>query len=428
VTALALLLSSTLSSTTAAAAVQAAAILPVPGLVITDTARNNTVSAQSNTGVHAYNALDQESWTSVQSSTAELITYKIQLAAPGNQQANADMSKFKLIRNVRREDLVEATRMTLLYGSSDPETYAGQTFAETSTKTLSLLNSGTDVPFVLGVNDYTGSPLDSAAAGMAKSAGDKGSGAGNQGPLSANTLSSAFMMLGMGRVYYRGTLHRAEAGPVTVSVLVNGERVNLPSIHAAGTFTTTSKPPQQAEFWWLNNPAYPLMLKWSFATASSLVTRIDLPLGGGGGDSATGAGGGGGGGGGGAIAEMRDRLGKACRLELWGVYFNTGSAQLLEESQPALKAVAQVIKQSNDPLFTIEGHTDNIGTAQYNQDLSERRAAAVRQALDTQFGVPAGRLTAKGYGLTRPVETNATVEGRARNRRVELVRPCAAGH
>ena len=55
-------------------------------------------------------------------------------------------------------------------------------------------------------------------------------------------------------------------------------------------------------------------------------------------------------------------------------------------------------------------------------------AAAVRQALVTQFGVTAGRLTAKGYGLTRPVETNATVEGRAHNRRVELVRPCGASH
>jgi outer membrane protein OmpA-like peptidoglycan-associated protein len=125
---------------------------------------------------------------------------------------------------------------------------------------------------------------------------------------------------------------------------------------------------------------------------------------------------------------MATQLDKSCRMELWGIYFNTGSAQLLEESQPTLKTVAAVIKQSRESAFTIEGHTDNIGTADYNQDLSERRAAAVRQALVTQFGVTAGRLTAKGYGLTRPVETNATVEGRAHNRRVELVRPCGASH
>src|SRR6202011_3397818 len=95
---------------------------------------------------------------------------------------------------------------------------------------------------------------------------------------------------------------------------------------------------------------------------------------------------------------------------------------------PTLKTVAAVIKQSKESAFTIEGHTDNIGTAGYNQDLSERRAAAVRQALVTQFGVTAGRLTPKGYGLTRPVETNATVEGRAHNPGVSMGRPCGARH
>jgi OOP family OmpA-OmpF porin len=86
--------------------------------------------------------------------------------------------------------------------------------------------------------------------------------------------------------------------------------------------------------------------------------------------------------------------------------------------------VSKLIKQSKFALLTIEGHTDNIGTAQYNQDLSERRAEAVRKSLVTDYGVPESRLTSKGYGLTRPVETNATPEGRAHNRRVELSRPC----
>jgi OOP family OmpA-OmpF porin len=107
-----------------------------------------------------------------------------------------------------------------------------------------------------------------------------------------------------------------------------------------------------------------------------------------------------------------------------GIYFNTGSAQILDESRPTLTAVAKLIKESKFALLTIEGHTDNIGTAEYNQDLSERRAEAVRKSLVADFGVPAARLTAKGYGLTRPVETNATSEGRAHNRRVELSRPC----
>jgi outer membrane protein OmpA-like peptidoglycan-associated protein len=393
------------------AAVDAAAIRPVAGLVITSTEHSNTVAAQSR-GVQSYNDLDKEEWTSVQTNAPDFITYKIQLSAPANQQADADMKRFKLIRKVRQEDLKESNRMTLLLGSDDSETYAGQTFAETSAKTLALLKSGTEVPFVLGVRDYTAGILDAAVAESAKKAPQ------SQGPVSAGDLSNAFFLMNSGRDYYRGKLHRVEPGLVTLPVLVNGERTTLPAVHAAGTFTVGSKPPQQAEFWWLDNPAYPLMLKWNFAAANSLVTKIDFPR-----DSD----GGGGSGTGSTASNMAEQLDKSCRVQLWGIYFNTGSAQLLEESQPTLKTVAAVIKQSKDAVLTVEGHTDNIGTADYNQDLSERRAGAVRQALVAQFGVPANRLTAKGYGLKRPVETNATVEGRARNRRVELTRPCAAG-
>jgi len=73
---------------------------------------------------------------------------------------------------------------------------------------------------------------------------------------------------------------------------------------------------------------------------------------------------------------------------------------------------------------TIEGHTDSIGGAKSNQLLSERRAEAVRARI-IKAGIAAGRLNAAGYGATRPRESNATVEGRARNRRVELARNCS---
>ena len=74
--------------------------------------------------------------------------------------------------------------------------------------------------------------------------------------------------------------------------------------------------------------------------------------------------------------------------------------------------------------IAIEGHTDNVGTDAYNQDLSTRRAAAVKSALVTDFTVAASRLTTAGFGEGRPRETNETIAGRARNRRVELVRDC----
>ena len=149
------------------AAVDAAAIRPVVGLVITSTEHSNTVAAQSR-GVQSYYDLDKEEWTSVQANAPDFITYKIQLSAPANRQADADMKRFKLIRKVRQEDLKESNRMTLLFGSDDSETYAGQTFAETSAKTLALLKSGTEVPFVLGVRDYTAGILDAAVAEAAK--------------------------------------------------------------------------------------------------------------------------------------------------------------------------------------------------------------------------------------------------------------------
>jgi OOP family OmpA-OmpF porin len=93
-----------------------------------------------------------------------------------------------------------------------------------------------------------------------------------------------------------------------------------------------------------------------------------------------------------------------------------------------LKKVAALINASGDATLTIEGHTDNIGSAEYNQTLSEQRAGAVREALVARYAVPPTHLSAKGYGLTRPVETNDTYEGRAHNRRVELSRACAAAH
>lgn len=396
----------------------ASAIRPMVGLVITHTEHSTLVVAQSS-GLHGYNNLDQENWVSVTEVTPEDISYKFRASAPTNQQAQADANKFQVQRKVRRADIEQSTRMTLLESTLDPLMYAGQTYAETSTKALALLKSGADVPFVLGVNDTVGGFLGAVAqAGGAVAGGTANSPLGSVG--------AAMSMLGSARTYYRGALRRVESGPITISVVINGVRTNLPAIHAAGTFAFGSQPPQHAEFWWLDNPAYPLTLKWVFGTIDSLVTRIDFPL-----ESSVEASDQGnagtlgpGGSSGSGLAKLSAQLDKSCRAEVSGIYFNTGSAQILDESHPALAAVAKLIKQSKFAALTIEGHTDNIGTAQYNQDLSERRAEAVRKSLVTDFGVPEGRLTSKGYGLTRPVETNATPEGRAHNRRVELSRPC----
>jgi outer membrane protein OmpA-like peptidoglycan-associated protein len=113
-------------------------------------------------------------------------------------------------------------------------------------------------------------------------------------------------------------------------------------------------------------------------------------------------------------------------MELPGIYFEFNSAALAPASDNAIAALADVLKRHADWSGTIEGHTDSIGGGKANQLLSERRAAAVRARLITD-GIVASRLKAAGYGASRPRETNTTIEGRARNRRVELARDCNGG-
>ncbi|MDY7232352.1 OmpA family protein [Hyalangium rubrum] len=108
------------------------------------------------------------------------------------------------------------------------------------------------------------------------------------------------------------------------------------------------------------------------------------------------------------------------RLVLNGqVFFETGSATAPENSR-VLDRAAQVLQEHPEiPLVVIEGHTDAVGGPDYNQALSKERAEAVRRYL-IERGVPADRLRARGFGAARPVDTNATEQGRESNRRVEV--------
>ncbi|MBV9344239.1 MAG: OmpA family protein [Gammaproteobacteria bacterium] len=396
---------------------EASDIKPRPGLILT-----NTVFATVNAGGSSFGYMDTEDHFTLSAVGADGLTYQIKMSAPGNEKVEELARRLKWPRHVRAEDLETSSRMTLLYASTDPENYGGQTFAETSKKVLAALKAGGPVPFVFG--PYEGArgdanPLAAVGQGGGAKAAPPKPGAGGS-PLIPDMGAMFHMLFGSARHYFRGNLQRVEPQDVQVPVLVNGVRVDLPAVHAAGMFTFGQEEPLRAEVWWLDNPQWPLTLHWIFGPASDLITRIDWPEGEGGAAGAAGAAGGG-------VQAMAAQLAsKSCRVELHGVYFNSGSAVLLDESEPMLRQVAELVKASPAAQLTLEGHTDNIGSAEYNQGLSERRAAAVRDALVGRFGVPAGRLSAKGYGLTRPVESNATVQGRARNRRVELTRPCAA--
>lgn len=101
------------------------------------------------------------------------------------------------------------------------------------------------------------------------------------------------------------------------------------------------------------------------------------------------------------------------------VYFETGSAKLKATSTPALTQVVNIMKNNTDATITIEGHTDNVGSAQLNQKLSQDRAASVKKFLVGK-GIAESRITTAGYGFDKPVAPNTTAAGRAKNRRVVM--------
>ncbi|MEN6421618.1 MAG: OmpA family protein [Smithella sp.] len=103
------------------------------------------------------------------------------------------------------------------------------------------------------------------------------------------------------------------------------------------------------------------------------------------------------------------------------VQFDTAKAVVKEKYYDDIKRVADFMKEYPETSASIEGYTDEIGTKEYNQKLSEARANSVRQYLIDKFGIDGSRLTARGYGEDNPIASNATVEGRRQNRRVEAV-------
>jgi outer membrane protein OmpA-like peptidoglycan-associated protein len=103
------------------------------------------------------------------------------------------------------------------------------------------------------------------------------------------------------------------------------------------------------------------------------------------------------------------------------IHFETAKAEIKPDSRPQVEQIAALMKANPAVRLGVEGHTDDVGDAQSNQALSEARAKAVVLAL-VGLGVSAGRMEPAGFGESRPVADNRTEEGRARNRRVELVK------
>ena len=120
--------------------------------------------------------------------------------------------------------------------------------------------------------------------------------------------------------------------------------------------------------------------------------------------------------------KLYDALSAEGRVTTQGIFFDTGSDRITPESTPTLKEIGQMLKDHADLRIRVEGHTDNVGGADTNKALSEKRAASVKNFLVETYGIDASRVETAGFGPDQPVAANDTAEGRQMNRRVELVK------
>jgi len=219
-------------------------------------------------------------------------------------------------------------------------------------------------------------------------------------------------------VAWRGTLTRVEPNDVPFPLIINDERVNVPSIHVradmmkvienAGIGGPGRPGPrdQPAEAYILDDPNAPVMLSWmlganikEYDSFKVQLVRVTYP-----GDKPT----------------IEQQLEKNRKAITWGINFDFNSDTIRQVSEPVLKEIARAMSDRPDWKLNVTGHTDNIGGHKYNLELSQRRSAAVKKALVDRYRVNPNRLSTSGDGDSAPIDTNDTLEGRARNRRVEL--------
>ena len=307
-------------------------------------------------------------------------------------------------RNVLRSDLASADHFARVFEPPPAvaETVPGTTAIGVSAAVLKALKTRGSVDFTTYMAAFDAVPLTSADA-------------------TAGQLMDPRQ---------HGTLQRVEMQPVPVSVILNGRKALLPAIHAKGVLGV-----DDAEFYFLDNPDNALVLRYAVGNDHLTVIKINSP----GGDDAAAGGGGAGGGagsagnsgsssagagvGGSSVADLEQSLADKRHVDIYGIYFSFNSDIIRPESEAVLRQIATLLAKHPDWKLQVDGHTDSIGGAPFNLDLSKRRAAAVKKALVERYQIAPARLQTDGFGLSRPNAPNDTLEGRALNRRVELFRP-----
>ena len=307
-------------------------------------------------------------------------------------------------RTVRAQDLQTAHDYMQWFGPNEPEVIPGTTAISISREVLAELKGKGETQFsfrVGGLKGMAGSWL--GALGQMAGGGAPGA------PKETKDLAD------MGKA--ECALKRVGDGLTSFPVLLNNQRVSLPAVHAQ-----CSTDDGLADFYFLDDLDNPLALAWKLAGSDTLqLVKISYPqqpppVAQNSGSSSAPAGSGAGG------QQIEQELKQRGQAEVYGIYFDFASDKIKPESEPVLGEIADALNHNPAWKLRVEGHTDNIGGDDYNLDLSQRRAEAVKLTLVSRYHIAADRLTPQGFGATRPKEPNDTLAGRARNRRVELVR------
>ena len=322
---------------------------------------------------------DYESIKTIASADARGIAVAYSAQVPTGR---GSLRNWKMRRVMLREDLGTATFYAHYFHTNGSDTIPGSTTLGVSTAVLrSLKRTGAaEITLVEGVNHAY--------------------------PANRSTAPNLYD--------YEETWKLRLVGKEPVRVTVNDAMVSLPTIHARGSYLGA-----KVDFWFLDDEENPLALEYRFASGGDVLSeawhlrtvKITWRCAGSNRTKAEER-----------ILRLERALREQRRAVVYDLFFDFNSERIRAESEPTLREIAEVLRRNPDWTLSIEGHTDNIASDQYNLDLSSRRAAAVKAALGTQFRVAGARLTTAGLGESSPRDRNDTLEGRARNRRVELVR------
>jgi len=205
----------------------------------------------------------------------------------------------------------------------------------------------------------------------------------------------------------------------TVIHPLDPHRLTESQLKFAGIMKTVGKSPlpkkrrpfySEAEIYFIDDPSHPLVLLWrskdpllnggrSRIGVVKIEYKVPQP-----------------------INLVEKQLAERERAITYGTYFDFNKYTIKPEPDPVLKQIVFALKDHADWKLTVNGNNDNIGGDAYNQDLSKRRAGAVKQTLIGGFHIGPDRLSTNGYGSSGPIDINDTLDGRAHNRRVELTR------